>query len=91
MQSRRTASSLVSRLTAFTGALALATLAALTPASAAVGSGGGCKYSRGITTYYSSSSYSTVVGTYFSGCNGGCNGSGQITAYWRFESFSCAD
>lgn len=58
------------------------------PAEAAVS---GCKYSQGITTYYSDSTYSTPVSFYTSGCNGGCNGSGPITKWWRFDHVYCTD
>lgn len=49
----------------------------------------GCQGFQGITTYYSDSTYRTVVGTYFSSCSGVCNGSGQITKWWRFDHYIC--
>lgn len=53
--------------------------------------GSGCVSTGGITTYYSDATHTTIVGTYFSGCNGGCNGSGQITKYYRFDHYVCAE
>ncbi len=50
-----------------------------------------CKGTGGITTYYSDSTYRTVVGNYFSSCQGGCNGSGQITQFYRFDHYVCVD
>ena len=77
------------RLAVLLLALVLVTFALIPSTSASVGSG--CKYVQGMTTYYSDSTYTTIVSFYSSGCNGGCNGSGPITKWWRFNSYSCAD
>lgn len=70
-------------------ALLLGGFALASPPVQAVSSG--CVATGGITTYYIDSTYRTIVGNYFSGCNGGCNGSGQITKFYRFDHYVCAE
>ena len=70
-------------------ALLLGGFALAAPPVEAVSSG--CVATGGITTYYSDSTYRTIVGNYFSGCQGGCNGSGQITKFYRFDHYVCAE
>lgn len=68
-------------------AVLLTSFATFSKPAAAIASG--CKGYQGITTYYSDSTYKTVVGNYFSSCSGVCTGSGQITQWYRFDHYIC--
>jgi hypothetical protein len=70
-------------------ALLLASFAIVSRPAEAVSSG--CQGFQGATTYYSDSTYRTIVSTYFSSCQGVCTGSGPITKWWRFDHFVCTD
>jgi hypothetical protein len=75
------------RATLLALALLLASFAAVSRPAEAIPTG--CQGYQGITTYYSDSTYRTVVGTYFSHCSGDCTGSGQITKWYRFDHYIC--